>query len=332
MSKRKNFYLTEPKLRELLDRLGVDVIADTSTDLIAFCPFHNNRGTPAFNISKNRSHLWKCHNGRCAKHGNILTLLTAKGYSRAEAEKLLVHGGVDISEVEKLVMQLLEEVEEHANPWDGIDSKTFVEADERSGFVGRDYFESRGIGREAYEHFGLGYSSAKGMVIIPIHNESSVFSGVIGRTINTKRYEYSEGLARRELIFGLHLAKQYDSIILTEGSLDSIYIWQAGYPNVGAILGSAISPQQYKLIKKYFSEVICFFDNDDAGNSIRDSLMETLKDVDVSFVTYPDRIITQDDGTQRTPKDPGELTNGEIKEMIEHRSSRIEWLLENSKP
>lgn len=314
----KNWFLPRNKLEELLDGIGVQIVSDTSTDLIGYCPFHNNRDSPAFNISLTGPHLWKCHNGRCAKQGNIVTLLLLKGYERADAHKMLLHGLTDISDIEKRIAKLLADAEDVVNPWEQYNPKVFQDDDENSGFIAKTYFRGRGITEASYEYFGLGFSSAKDMVIIPIYNETGVFSGVIGREWRTKRYEYSEGLARRDIIYNLHNARWQDHIVLTEGALDAIYIWQSGEPSVGSILGSAISTQQFKLLRKYFSEVICFFDNDEAGKAATEHVINELRDVVVSYVEYP-----------REVKDPGDLTAEEIKTMLHERKNRVQWLLNN---
>jgi len=334
-SSRKQYFLPRAKLEALLRDIGVVVSGDTSTDIIAYCPFHHNRSSPAFNISLAPPHLWKCHNGKCAKQGNIITLLTMKGYSFSEAEKMVLTGALEIDDLVSVVEQLMStEKEDIVDGWRGIDPSVFRDSDKANGWPARNYMLSRGITAEAIEFFGIGYSKKKDMAVIPVLDERGQLCGTIGREIKTKRYQYSTGLTRGQLIWNIHNARQYDSIILTEGALDSVYIWQAGFPNVGAVLGSAISPRQWDQIRRNFTEIICFFDNDDAGNSLRDSIVESVKDLGVYFVEYPtDRGIEVDPGPQgetihRPLKDPGELTGDEIRYMIENATSSIEYLLD----
>ncbi len=333
MAEKKNYWLPEPQLRELLSRLSIDIIADTSTDLIAFCPFHHNRDSPAFNISKRHNHLWRCHNGKCAKAGNLITLLMLKGFSKSEAEKLVLHGGMEIDDLVGLIADLLSEKPSEEDEWNNFNYKRFRKQDESSGWVARDYFAKRGINSESYDYFGLGYAANKGLVVIPIFDQYGQLCGTIGREWRTKRYEYSAGLGRRNTIWNIHNAKLFDSIILCEGALDAIYVHQAGFPNVGAVLGSAISPNQWKLIRKYFTEVICFFDNDDAGQALTEVVMDNIRDIAVSTVDYGGWSVEIDDlGPQgevlaRPAKDPGELSVDAIQEMIEHRLTSVDWIL-----
>ena len=54
-------------------------------------------------------------------------------------------------------------------------------------------------------------------------------------------------------------------LILVEGYMDAISLYQAGFKNVCAVLGTAFSVKQVKLIKNHFDNVILLFDNDIAG-------------------------------------------------------------------
>jgi 5S rRNA maturation endonuclease (ribonuclease M5) len=330
----KNYYLPYQQLEDLLKSVGVTVAGSTGSDLIAYCPFHNNRDTPAFNISLSAPHLWRCHNGKCAKQGNIVSLLTGKGYSRSEAEQMLLHGSVEIDDLLAVVEELFAEESNGPNEWGDVDPQRFRDSDEANGWPARDYMLNRGISQEAIDFFGIGYSKKKNMAVVPVYNEYSELVGIIGREIESKRYQYSTGLSRGQLVWNINNAREYDSIILCEGSLDAVYVWQAGWKNVGAVLGSAISPNQWALLRKYFSEIICFFDNDDAGNALRDTVIDSVSDLSVSFVQYPDNVVTytdRDGNEQGRPvKDPGELTVEEISSMLENRKSSLELLLEGN--
>ncbi len=230
---------------------------------------------------------------------------------------MILHGGVEINDLLSLVKELMGEEDEPDNTWAGIELSKFQDEDRLCGYPGRTYFEERGILEPAYERFGLGYSKAKDMVIVPVHDEHGELRGVVGRSIANKRYQYSTGLPRRDLIWNLHNAKFHDGIILTEGTLDSVYLWQAGFENVGAVFGSSVSDTQVKLLRKYFSYIVCFFDNDAAGEGLRDSLIlaENLGLL-VYTVEYPE-----------DTKDPGDLTVEQIQHMIMNNRLGFEKLM-----
>lgn len=68
-------------------------------------------------------------------------------------------------------------------------------------------------------------------------------------------------------LFSLNLAKKSTpySIILVEGYMDVITVYQAGIPNVVATLGTALTENQAKLLLKYCSEILVCYDSDEAG-------------------------------------------------------------------
>lgn len=316
-SQSPDIFLAEEQLRDLLEMLGIIVTSGTFREIIAYCPFHSNKDSPAFNISLLPGHLWKCHNGKCNKTGNIVTLLTMKGYTRNEAEKMLIRGSYEISDLSALVERLMADPNNDSKEeWREINVAEFQSCDKECGYPARKYMRGRGISTRAYDFFGMGYSQGKHMAVIPVFDERGRLSGVIGRELSSKRYQYSTGLGRGELIWNLHNARKCENIILTEGSLDAVYVWQAGFENVGAVLGSAISPRQWKQLRKHFTEIICFFDNDEAGMAITETIVNSIHDMAVSYVEYP-----------RDVKDPGELTKREIRSMIEHRKTSLDLLL-----
>lgn len=304
-------------MENLLSSVGVKVVSETAKDLLCYCPFHHNVDTPAFNMSKRTPFLWKCQNGKCNKRGNIFSLLTQKGYTYNEARKTIFNGVTSLDDFEELMEDLLSDIEEEANPWEHFDIETFRREDEENNFPARTYLAGRGINADTYDRFRIGYSKRRGMIVVPVFDETQTCLGVIGRSIDTKKYMYSAGLTRGTTIYNINNAMHEGTeIILTEGSLDSLYIYQAGYKNVGAVLGSAISENQWRLIRKYFTDIICFFDNDDAGIALTESVILNAQGMGVSVVGYPDEV-----------KDPGDLSAEAISEMIEDRIDSISILL-----
>lgn len=68
-------------------------------------------------------------------------------------------------------------------------------------------------------------------------------------------------------LFSLNLAKKANDkrLILCEGYMDVISVYQAGIPNIAATLGTALTENQAKLLKKYCSELLLCYDSDEAG-------------------------------------------------------------------
>jgi DNA primase len=59
--------------------------------------------------------------------------------------------------------------------------------------------------------------------------------------------------------------RREDSFVLVEGYLDVIALWQAGVENCVAPLGTAVTAEQIRLLKRYASRGVLLFDTDEAG-------------------------------------------------------------------
>lgn len=70
-------------------------------------------------------------------------------------------------------------------------------------------------------------------------------------------------------LYGLFQAKQsmkqVGETVVVEGNMDVIAMHQAGLSNTIAISGTAFTPEQLSIIKRYGKKVVLFFDMDDAG-------------------------------------------------------------------
>lgn len=70
-------------------------------------------------------------------------------------------------------------------------------------------------------------------------------------------------------LYGLYLAKQAmkqaGGTVIVEGNMDVIAMHQAGIENTVAVSGTALTPEQLAIMKRYGNEVKLFFDMDGAG-------------------------------------------------------------------
>lgn len=96
-------------------------------------------------------------------------------------------------------------------------------------------------------------------------------------------------------VYNLHFAKAFlkkePMVIVVEGYLDAIQVYQAGVSNVVASLGTAFTAEQAKLLKRYARKVLLNFDADAAGFKAARASIETLlkHDLDIGVVTLPDK-------------------------------------------
>lgn len=102
-------------------------------------------------------------------------------------------------------------------------------------------------------------------------------------------------------LFSLNLAKgdRRNSIILCEGYMDVISVYQAGITNIVATLGTAITENQAKLMLRYAGEILICYDMDEAGTKA------ALRAIDIiNGVNGKSRVIRL-----KGAKDPDEYIN-----------------------
>lgn len=117
-------------------------------------------------------------------------------------------------------------------------------------------------------------------VMCPIFDIRDRVVGYSGRVIDPKqkiaKYLNSPEtpiFTKSDHLFGLKSARiamrsnKVKYLILCEGNLDVISLWQAGFPNTVAAMGTALSDRQANLIKRLSSAVVCVMDGDDAGQA-----------------------------------------------------------------
>ena len=153
------------------------------------------------------------------------------------------------------------------------------------------YLKERGLGKETVEHFDLGFCSRglmKDRVAIPIHNEIGELVAYAGRWTGEpaegeEKYKLPSGFAKSQVVFNLHQAKesaQERGLIVVEGFFDTFRVWQAGFPNVVALMGSRLSEQQRELLVKALGpqgKLTLLFDADEAGRHCEVQCVEELR-------------------------------------------------------
>lgn len=116
----------------------------------------------------------------------------------------------------------------------------------------------------------------KGRVIFPIHGIAGRVLAFGGRTLKNdkKTAKYlnspeSEVYHKSRVLYGIFQAKksivQNDKCYLVEGYTDVISFHQAGIENVVASSGTALTPDQIRLIKRFSNNVTIIYDGDPAG-------------------------------------------------------------------
>jgi len=111
-------------------------------------------------------------------------------------------------------------------------------------------------------------------LIFPIMDESSNVIGFGGRSLNNSQPKYinspeSDYFQKRYILFNLSNAKtaarKKNNLLLCEGYMDVISLFEKGIESVVSPLGTALTNQQLNLAWKYCSKPTIMFDGDNAG-------------------------------------------------------------------
>jgi DNA primase len=308
------------QIKSVLKSIGVDIIAETGNDFLCLCPFHGNRNTPSFSVSKERG-AFICFNPSCGESGSIIDIVK-RLTERNEFEAIRF---IKVKEIENDVdfEDTLSSVLEDKPDFVEFSQETLdrLHADLAGNKEARDYFESRGINEESMKHFALGYSSAMNMVITPVHSPDGMPVGLVGRSISEKRFKNSNGLPKNKTMFNLHRAKKLGGIVIVvESNFDAIRVHQAGFPNVVATLGGHISNDNINLLNKYFTKIIIMTDSDEAGRSLGKNIASKLRNKEVLWAMYDDEILYP-----HGAKDVGDMNDAEIKQCISNAIPHFQY-------
>ncbi|MER3318784.1 MAG: DNA primase [Allomuricauda sp.] len=141
----------------------------------------------------------------------------------------------------------------------------------------------------------------KGRVMFPIHSMSGRVLGFGGRilTNDKKAAKYlnspeSEIYHKSKVLYGIYNAKQAiakeDNCFLVEGYTDVIQMYQRGVENVVSSSGTALTPEQIRLINRLTKNITVLFDGDAAGlrASLRGIDLILEQGMNVKVCTFPE--------------------------------------------
>ncbi|NMH27512.1 DNA primase [Flavobacterium silvaticum] len=141
----------------------------------------------------------------------------------------------------------------------------------------------------------------RGRVMFPIHGLSGRVLGFGGRILTNEKKvaKYlnspeSEIYHKSKVLYGIFQAKQaiakLDNCYLVEGYTDVIQFQQAGIENVVASSGTALTPDQIRLINRLTKNITVLFDGDAAGlrASVRGIDLILEQGMNVKVCTFPD--------------------------------------------
>ena len=144
------------------------------------------------------------------------------------------------------------------------------------------------------------YDRFRGRVIFPIRNIKGDFIAMGGRIIDEGEPKYLNSpetsfFNKSNELFGLYEVKELEkniaSLIVVEGYMDVIGLYEHGIKNAVATLGTAVTPNHVSKIMRYTNKIFFAFDGDLAGGKAAWKAVENTfpiirEDMNVHFVFF----------------------------------------------
>ncbi|MGC8856465.1 MAG: DNA primase [Anaerolineae bacterium] len=304
---------------DLVSEAGVK-LRKTGRNFTGFCPFHENKHTPAFVVWPETG-TWRCF-GACNEGGDIFKFLMKKeGIDFKEAlQRLARRAGVELTELQQEAPQQREAYERLRKLLE--DAVIFYRSHLLANAEVLHYLrQKRGLRDATIETFGLGYAppgwdhalkhfTSRGYteqelidaglltvreeeqaggtteqrkvydrfrhrIMIPIRDEQGRMAGFGARVVDPNdvpkflNSPETPIFSKGRLLYGLDRARKAirsaDQAVIVEGYLDVIALHQAGYENVVSPMGTALTEEQLRLLKRFTRRIVLALDPDVAG-------------------------------------------------------------------
>jgi DNA primase len=266
------------------------------------CPIHEGKNETAFRVSISKN-CWNCFS-RCQCGGNVLDFVAKnEKVSLLRAANLLIewfslriesrengHHHARREEPHSLVREQSKLKPEETKPAadDSNGENKPLEFVLKNLQAEHPYLTERGLTAETIQTFGLGFCSKglqKDRIAISIHNETGQLVAYAGRwpgSIDKEKYQLPKGFKKSLELFNLHraIAEPADKpLIIVEGFIDCMRLWQHGTRRVVALMGCSLSAAQEDLLRKHTnaqSRILIMLDEDEAGKTAREDIARRL--------------------------------------------------------
>lgn len=302
----------------LKEKIRFSDVTNASDNLSAFCPFHKGglEKTPAFYVYVGPSSQFR-------QTGTSYCHVCGEGWALPALLRKLGMPNSTIANVQRY----LESVKPTAKKKQGLSFEVPVLPEAILGM-----FEfcplslvRAGFTEEVLQRYEIGFDRTRRRIIFPLRDHLGNLVGLSGRTVvdDYPRYKiYKQELEEVHPHYELHkgrivwgLNKFYEAsryhpvepVVICEGFKAAMWVAQAGYPYVVALLGKSLSLEQQALLTRVANRLVLFLDNDDAGKDATRVVSKQLRGADVRVGDY---------GTS-DPVSPDDLSPEHIKAAIE---------------
>jgi len=154
-----------------------------------------------------------------------------------------------------------------------------------------EYISRRGISLASMHAWELGWHQDAKRIVIPIRDLAGKLVALSGRAFDPgmqPKYLHSR-FKRDRVLYGEHKLVKGLPCYLCEGFFEVIYLYQLGYQNAVARMGTHLSNDQAARLVEYASSVIVLPDGDPAGRDSAEKILEQLHErVPTKIVEMPD--------------------------------------------
>jgi len=122
-------------------------------------------------------------------------------------------------------------------------------------------------------------------LMFPIHSPSGEVLAFGGRIHDQGEPKYKNSpetpvFIKGKVLYGLYQTAKYvrseDQIVIVEGYMDLVSVYQSGICNLAATMGTALTADHAKLIKRLTTNVVVLFDSDEAGQMAAERSLSIL--------------------------------------------------------
>lgn len=334
------------QVEAVLRSCGVEVVGETFNDFLAYCPYHGNRDTAAFSVSRIKG-TFICFNPACNQTGTLLDLIKdIKHCNDFEAIRLIGKMGKSSPVTLRSHRDAKIDIEKELPLFDqrkvDIAKRNLWGPDGR----GLDYLHSRGFSDDTLREYEIGYDPKRNMVTTPMHDINGRPVGFIGRSASheVKQFKNTDNLPVRQTLWNIHRARRVgSSVIVVEANFDGMRVAQAvGHNGVVACLGGNFSPYHQAQLDRHFDTIILMTDFDDAdkhkyagcrkcfkkgfevcqghnpGRVLGETIAEKMAHKKILWAAYDDRMVYPDG-----VKDAGGMNDDQIRQCLNKKVSNF---------